>query len=109
MNILDENVLEGQRRLLANWRIPFLLRVRQQTFFTIDHHFYKPLLCHERYCLAYLDVSQSEAASFIRRLLRHPEFDTKSKRMGAVIRVSHSGLSVFRVHSEQEIRFQWRD
>ena len=129
MNILDENVLEGQRRLLENWGIPFrqigyelgrkgmedaeiipfLLRVRQPTFFTIDHHFHNPRLCHGRYCLVYLDVNPSEAAGFIRRLLRHRESDTQAKRMGAVIRVSHSGLSVWRIHSAREIRFHWAE
>ena len=129
MNILDENVLEGQRRLLENWGIsfrqigyeigrkgmqdgeiiPFLLRLRQPSFFTSDHHFYNPPLCHGRYCLVYLDVSQLEAANFIRRLLRHPEFDTVAKRMGAVIRVSHTGLSVCRVHSQRGLRFHWDD
>jgi hypothetical protein len=129
MNILDENVLEGQRRLLENWRIPFrqigyeigrkgmsddeiipfLLHVRQATFFTIDHHFYNPRLRHRCYSLVYLDVNQAEAASFVRRLLRHPELDTQAKRMGAVIRVSHLGISVFSLHSQRELRFPWTD
>jgi hypothetical protein len=129
MNILDENVLEGQRRLLADWGIPFrqigyetgrkgmrddeiipfLLKLRQAAFLTIDHHFYNPRLCHERYSLVYLDVSQAEAAHFIRRLFRHRDFDTQAKRMGAIIRVSHTGLSVFRVHSQRETRFDWAD
>jgi hypothetical protein len=129
MNILDENVLEGQRRLLADWRIPFrqigceigrkgmkddeiipfLLQIRHATFFTIDHHLYNSRLCHEHYSLVYLDVSQAEAARFVRRLLRHPKFDAHAKRMGAVMRVSHTGISVFRVHGQREIRFPWTD
>ena len=89
MNILDENILESQRQLLLKWRvpfrqigyevgrkgmtddeiIPFLLGLRQPTLFTIDRHFYKRSLCHARYGLVYLDVAQSEAAIFIRRVL----------------------------------------
>ena len=129
MNILDENVLEGQRRLLENCGIPFrqigyeigrkgmqddeiipfLLRLRQPSIFTMDRHFHSPRLCHGRHCLVYLDVSQLEAPNFIRRLLRHPEFDTVAKRMGTIVRVSHTGLSMCRVHSQKGLRFDWTD
>jgi hypothetical protein len=112
VNILDENILESQRQLLRKWGvpfrqigyeigrmgmkddeiIPFLLSLRNPTLFTIDRHFYKRTLCHTRYGLVYLNVGQSEAAIFVRRLLRHPEFDTQAKRMGTVIRASQQGL-----------------
>ena len=79
MNILDENILQDQRQLLLNWRvpfrqisyevgrkgmkddeiIPFLLALRQPTLFTVDRDFYKRELCHTRYSLVYLDVEQS--------------------------------------------------
>jgi hypothetical protein len=127
MNVLDENVLASQRHLLRGWRIPFrqiaheigrqgmdddeiiplLHGLRQPTFFTLDDDFYKRNLCHARYCLVYLNVRHSEAAIFVRRLLRHPEFDTQTKRMGAVIRVSHAGLSVWRLHAEEETFIEW--
>lgn len=129
MNILDENILADQRQLLTNWRvpfrqvgyevgrsgmkdagiIPFLLTLRHPTFFTSDSDFYGRYLCHGRYAIVYLDVQDSEAASFVRRVLCHPEFDTHAKRMGAVIRASHSGLAVWRVHAEQEAQFGWDD
>jgi hypothetical protein len=112
--ILDENFPESQRQLLRGWRvpirqigyelgrkglqdeeiIPFLLRRRSSTFFTLDLGFYRRQLCHARYCLVCLDVGQYEAAVFVRRLLRHKEFDTEAKRMAAVIRVSQRGLAV---------------
>jgi len=127
MNILDENILEGQRQLLLNWHvpfhqigyevgrkgmtdeeiIPFLLKLRQTTFFTVDHHFYRQDLCHARYGLVYLDVEQEEAAIFVRRALGHRLFDTHAKRMGAVIRVSHVGLAVWRLHAKREALFSW--
>ncbi len=108
MNILDESIRPNQRRLLRAWHIsvrhigsdigqegmkddeiiPLLLTLRRPTFFTPDFNFYKRRLCHARYCLVCLDVRQDEAATFVRRFLRHPEFDTEAKRMGAVIRVS---------------------
>ncbi|PJH74795.1 MAG: hypothetical protein CO064_10080 [Anaerolineae bacterium CG_4_9_14_0_8_um_filter_58_9] len=129
MNILDENVLESQRQLLMKWGvsihqigqdvgrkgmddeeiIPFLLTLRQPTFFTQDSDFFKRSLCHSRYGLIHLDVDEMEAATFIRRLLRHREFDTYAKRMGVVIRASHMGLSVWRLHVEQEEHFAWKD
>ncbi|HEY4724077.1 MAG TPA: hypothetical protein VJ793_18460 [Anaerolineae bacterium] len=129
MNILDENIGESQRQLLKSWRIavrqighevgrkgmkdehviPFLLRLRRPTFFTLDFDFYRRDLCHSRYCLVCLDVGKSEAAEFTRRLLRHPHYDMAAKRMGCVIRVSSLGLSVWRVHAEKEEHLHWAD
>ncbi|MGD2207470.1 MAG: hypothetical protein PVH17_11900 [Anaerolineae bacterium] len=129
MNILDENVLASQCHLLRGWRIsfrqighevgrqgmddaeiiPLLHSLRQPTFFTLDDDFYERHLCHAGYCLVYLNVKRSEAAIFVRRLLRHPEFDTQAKRMGAVIRVSHVGLTLWRLHAEEETFIEWLD
>lgn len=129
MNILDENIIESQRRLLRSWHIavrhlgydlgrqgikdeaiiPFLLRLPRPTFFTRDSDFYERRLCHVRYCLVQLAVEKNEIAVFVRRLLRHQEFATKAKRMGAVVRVAHVGLSVWRLHAEQELQFEWTE
>ena len=127
MNILDENILQDQRERLQGWRIPihqighdagrkgmkdseiipFLFERRQPTFFTRDQDFCDPSLCHQRYCLVFLAVEKDEVAIFVRRLLNHPELDTKTKRMGAVIRVTHAGLSLWRLNAEREIHFGW--
>jgi hypothetical protein len=127
VNILDENIIESQRQLLRRWGIavrhvgydlgrqgmqdeeimPFLHRLRQPTFFTRDLDFYAPSLCHRRYCLVYMAVKKDEVALFVRRFLRHAEFDTAAKRLGAVIRVSHVGLAAWRLHTEQETHFAW--
>ena len=127
MNILDENILADQRALLQKWNIPFrqigyeigrkgikdieiipfLLRLRQRTLFSVDRHFYKRTLCHAKYGLVFLDVDQTEAAIYIRRVLRHPEFNTHAKRMGVVIRASDSGLAVWRLHAETQARIDW--
>lgn len=129
MNVLDENISIIQRRLLKDWHIPirhigyeigrkgmkddeiipFLLTLHHPTFFTLDWDYFKRSLGHARYCLVYLDVRQDEIATFIRRLLRHPEFDTQAKRMGAIIRLSHTGLAVWRFHAEQEVHYDWTD
>ena len=127
MSVLDENVPPSQRRLLHSWHvsvrhvgygigrkglqddeiIPFLLTLRRPTFFTLDAGFFKPRLCHERYGLVYMSVTQSEAAAFVRRLLRHPQFNTQAKRMGAVVRLSHASLSVWRLHAEEAAFVDW--
>jgi len=87
--------------------IPFLLTLRRPTFFTLDWDFYIPDLCHTRTCLVFPDVGRQEAAHFIRRLLVHPQFDTQAKRMGAVVRASHAGPFVWRLHSPAEASFSW--
>jgi hypothetical protein len=52
-------------------------------------------------------VRQDEAAVFTRRLLRHKEFNTQAKRMGKVIRLSPVILSVWQLHTEEEIHYDW--
>ncbi len=89
--------------------IPFLLTRHHPIFFTFDSDFYKSNLCHARYCLVYMDVKQYEAATFVRRLLHHREFDTEARRKGAVVRLSHAGLWVWRLRVEKEIKLDWME
>ena len=56
--------------------VPLLQRERRPTFFTRDDDFYDRSLCHPRYCIAYLAVTKSEVATFVRRLLRHAALNT---------------------------------
>lgn len=127
MNLLDENILESQRQLLRSWRIPvrqighdlggkgmadeeiipFLLTLPRPTLFTRDLGFYNRSNCHARYGLICLAVGQYEVAHFLRRVLRHSEFDTQAKRLGAVIRVMDTGLVVCRPGIEGERRLPW--
>ena len=129
MNILDENVIENQCRLLQSWRIHFqqigltfgkqgmddkdiipqLLKLDRPTFFTRDDGFFDYKLCHPRYCLVYLGIRKDEVATFVRRVLKHQNFSTKIKRMGCVIRASHTGLTVWRLHTENQIHYNWTD
>jgi hypothetical protein len=94
--ILDENILEGQRLLLEASRVAvrqigvdighkglkddeifvLLRRQRNPTFFTRDADFYLPTFRHRSYCLVVMSVGQYEVATFIRRFLRHTDFDT---------------------------------
>ena len=121
--------METQCRLLRKWRIRFrqigfgvgregmkdieiislLHDLPRPTFFTRDDDFFERNLCHTGYCLVYTAVEKNEVAIFTRRLLKHPELNTKAKRMGSVIKLSHAGLLVWRLHAEKPQRFDWPD
>lgn len=127
MNVLDENIINNQCQLLKSWRIPFrqigygigqlgmkdkeiislLHGLSRPTFFTRDDDFFDRSLCHSGYCLVYLAVKKDEVAIFMRRFLLYQDFKTKAKRMGLVIRISHSGISVWRIHAIKQITFNW--
>ena len=127
MTILDENIPEDQRQLLRSWRvrarqigveigrpglqddeiISLLHRLERSTFLTRDLGSYRPYLPHPRYGLVCLAVSQYEAASFIRRFLRHPEFRTQARRSGRVVQVNPRGITFWRLHAEEEERVEW--
>jgi hypothetical protein len=87
--------------------IPLLHSLRRPTFFTRDRDFYKPELCHSRYCLVFLDVTFDEAAEFIRRFLRHVAFCMQIQRMGKVVRVHHSGISYWQVKVKRAHALGW--
>ena len=127
MNILDENILNEQRYYLKNWRIhvrqighevghqgikdeeiiPLLHQLGAVTFFTRDYDFYQQNLCHTRYCLVCLAVEEYEVADFIYHFLRHPEFNTKAKRMSKVVRVSHNVIRMWKLHDDKEYELAW--
>lgn len=129
MNLIDENIPAGQRVLLRGRRIairqighdigrkgmhdediiPFLQRLRRPTFFTCDFDFYRPQLCHERYCLVWLDIKVSESAAYIVRVLKHGAFNTQAKRMGCVIAASATGISVWKMRAKHVILLLWDD
>ena len=107
MNLLDENIRHDQGQQLRKWRIPFRLlicdlarsgiqdaeiipllhRGKYPTLFTHDKDYFKRTLVHPAYCLVWLDLYDGEAALFVRRFLRHPEFNSHAKRMGKVVRL----------------------
>ena len=127
MIVLDENIPASQRLLLENWRLRprqigvnlgrrglqdeeitvFLQKLRRPTFFTRDVDFYDRQLVHAKYALVFLAVERHEVAHFVRRLLRHPALGTQAKRMGAVIRASSAGLSIWRLREPTETHLNW--
>ena len=99
----------GRKGMADEEILPFLLSLSQPTLFTRDLGFADPKFCHARYCLVVLVVGQYEVAHFARRLLGHPSFDSRARRMGAVIRVLPTALAVWRRHAEKELRIAWPD
>lgn len=128
MNVLDENIPDSQRQLLRGWRIPvrqighevgrsgakddavipLLHRLGPATFFTRDLGFYEKELCHSRYSIVVIAAGQYEAASLIRRVLRHPRLRTTGQRLGKVIQASHTGLRYWQLRADSETFLGWR-
>ncbi len=127
MNILDENIDDKQRLVLRargiiihqigvdvghkgmddEQIIPFLHSLRDTSFFSRDEDFGLRQLCHPRYCLVCLLVDEKDVAKFVLRVLRHPELNTKAKRMDSVLRVSYEGMGIWRRHAERAHYIHW--
>jgi hypothetical protein len=127
VNLLDANILLSQRLLLRQWRIrhrqigPDLGRadfadyeiitlIRQRkgiTLVSLDKDFFQPKWLHRNYCLLWLNVHQLKCAEYFRRFLRHPNFNTKAKRMGTVVEAAPACLHVWRLHAKRAERVPW--
>ncbi len=127
MIVVDENFVHDQRELLKTWGIPFrhigpdvgrtgmdddeivplLIRLRRPTFFTRDRGWYDRGLLHAHYSVFVLEVALPQAASYVRRVLRHPHFDTEAKRLGKVVRASFGGLTGWTLDSKKEAHWSW--
>ncbi|MCS7013333.1 MAG: hypothetical protein RMI34_06855 [Chloroherpetonaceae bacterium] len=128
MNLLDENIPEPEAQKLRRFKIrirqigkdiavlgdddlqkiiPLLHQRGNITFFTADRDFYKAELRHQRYCLVYLDVAQSEEATYIRRFLRHKQFRQLRQRLGKVVRLSPDGIHFWTLGSDQRNFETW--
>jgi hypothetical protein len=68
---------------------------------------YSARLVHKEYSIVCIAARAKEAATFIRRFLRHPAFDTKAKRMGNVVCLSDVGLRFWRLGEEKELNAKW--
>ena len=100
MIILDENIIDSQRTQLINWGyhikqigyelgekgvldeaiIPLLEKNKDFILFTRDKGFYNPKNTGKGFSIAVLFINQNEVASFIRRFLKHSQFNTHAKR-----------------------------
>jgi len=126
--ILDHNIPEDQAQQLRRRRIHFrqigfevgrpewddqqeILRflhaTKQITFFTRDLGFFRARLCHTNYCLVVLSVPVLETAYYIRKLLRHPDFKTRAKRNGKVIKVSTDRITLWESGRQRRSATRW--
>ncbi|MEY2427717.1 MAG: hypothetical protein QOJ40_602 [Verrucomicrobiota bacterium] len=129
MNRLDEQVRADQRLLLSRWKIPFrqigkdiapsgikddniipfLHGLKRPALFTHDQGFFHHDLVHPGYCLVCIQASDIEAALYIRRFLKHPRFDTHSKRMGVVARAHHDAIHFWQRNRPGIVRAEWQE
>jgi hypothetical protein len=86
----------------------FLHKSKQMTFFTRDLGFFRARLRHSNYCLVILTVPVIETAYYIAALLRHPEFDTRAKRNGKVMRVSIKSIAFWQIGRQQQSTVSWQ-
>ena len=127
MIVLDENISAAEEAKLAGWGIrcrtigvhvaakgdddahllTFLLTLARPTFFSHDQDFWDQSRQHSRYCLVWLDTEETEQAGFIRAFLRHPEFNTRAKRLGKVVRVHADGLTCHHSRHGRPKRIAW--
>ena len=128
MNILDEQIPDFQRLKLLEWGIhvrqigydfgwggmsdeehiiPLLHSLRQPTFFTLDLGFYRRKFCHPNYCIVVLDISESQVAEFVRRFMRHKDFNTKAKRMGRIVKITTDGIYWWEINATSEKKLRW--
>ena len=125
MIILDENIFADQRELLRARNITsrqigvdleekgfsdeeivtLLHRLARPTFFSRDEDFFDRRLCHDRYCIVWLDVKAAEVADYAYRFLRHASFRTHKQRMGTVARVSPKGIVCWQQNKKE--RLEW--
>ena len=128
MIILDHNIPEDQAQQLRRRRIHFrqigfevgrpewddqqeILRflhaTKQITFFTRDLGFFRARLCHTNYCLVVLSVPVLETAYYIRKVLRHPDFKTRAKRNGKVMKVSTERITLWESGRQRRSTTRW--
>ena len=86
--------------------IPDLLRRQAQpTFVTINERdFWRKVAADRRYCIVCFplpDTRVREIPSALRSLFRHPEFRTKTQRMGKVSRVTTEEILYYTAEDKQ--------
>lgn len=128
MILLDHNIPQSEVETLRRWRlhcrqvgyevgrpewddaqeiIRYLRQARRVTFFTRDIGFFRHSLCHKNYCIVVLTGPPRESAVWIRRFLRHSDFRTHAERVRAVVKLSPTGLMVWRLGFESRTKLSW--
>ena len=128
MIILDHNIPKDQAEQLRRHRVRFrqigfevgrpewddqqeILRFlhasKHTTFFTRDLGFFRARLRHANYCLVALTVPVLETAHHISKLLRHPNFNTRAKRNGKVMKVSTQSIIFWERGRQRQSTTRW--
>jgi hypothetical protein len=84
--------------------IPMLLRQQSQpTFVTINERdFWRKVEIDNNFCVVcftFPDHRAQEISSSLRAILQHPDFNTKAKRMGRVLRVTDNNIAYYSVEN----------
>ncbi len=121
MIVLDEQLLgRGLEMEIAQWypgpvrfimdlrpntvikddAVPLLLQHQDQpTFVTLNESdFWLKVAINEEFCVvcfAFPDSRAREIPALLRSLFHHPQFATKSQRMGVVIRIADQGVTYY--------------
>jgi hypothetical protein len=95
--------------IIKDEAIPTLLRSAQRpTFVTTNvDDFWQRVPAHTRYgivCLVLPDERLQETSSLLRQLFSLPDFKTKARRMGKVVRVSRGQLEYYDIRAHSIIR-----
>ena len=100
------------RQLVLDDRVPeILLRLKGPTFITIDAHFDDPSLCNPNYCIVYFalqDKEQPLIPALLRALFRHPEFRTRTNRMGKLARISTTSIEYWQFPDREPRLIVWK-
>jgi hypothetical protein len=94
--------------IIKDEAIPTLLRRTQRpTFVTTNvDDFWQRIPAHTRYaivCLVLPDERLQETSSLLRQLFSLPDFKTKARRMGKVVRVSRGQLEFYDIRAHHII------
>jgi hypothetical protein len=93
-------------------RVPQILwTLKQPTFVTIDHGFWKRTLCHPNYAIlvfALRDDQQVLLPELCRALLRRTEFRKRKSRMGKVARISTTAIDYWEFPGKQSQHVDWK-
>ncbi len=76
-----------------------LIHARQPTFITINAgDFWLKVESHRDYCVVNFPLPAErrfEVPEILRRVLQHPQFKTKARRMGFILRVGRQNISYY--------------
>ena len=127
MLVLDENIIESQRRLLLRGRrrlcqigsevgrkgmsdeevMRVLQSSRRATLITRDQRLYRPALRRSDYCIAVLAVPEDRIAEMTLRVLNHPRLISVRSRMGAVLQANDARIRIWWHKTPQEQQLFW--